>query len=58
LVDRESLNGSSKRLRIRDISKLLFVAKEETAALSEQSSYSPLNYSIMNMLSCKAKYFV
>jgi len=57
VAEGDSLYGSSKRLKIMVSSKLLFVSKEATAALSEHSSHSLLAYSIKNMLPCKAKYF-
>ena len=52
----ESLHDSSKRLKIWEYSKTLFFSKEAVAVLNERYSYSPLIYSIDNMLSCKAKY--
>jgi len=56
LADRESHDGSSKRLKTRVFSKPLFVSKEATVALSEHFSYSLLIYSIKSMLSYKEKY--
>jgi len=39
LADGESLNGSLKRLKIREYSTPLSVSKEATAALTERFSY-------------------
>jgi len=51
LADRESLNASSKRLKIWEYLNALFVSKEAAPVLSERSSYFPLTCSIENMLS-------